>query len=203
MPSGAPRGCFLRYNPASPGRAPAKAPTARFVTLPQFRDLFGALQSSAFRDVAGTRLSARVPVSRALLNQVARSALAGNPHVRDVDIRPHAGDRFDVLITVSWPFVPAIKAAFHIEHQAEFPASPVVVLRWSLLGAAGLVASRVLASLDRLPAGMKLDGDRLVLDIPRLAEGTQAASVLPYVRSLEFHTVDDRVVMEVEMGIGA
>ena len=112
-----------------------------------------------------------------------------------------AGDGFDVLVTVSWPFVPAIKAAFHIERQPEFPASPVVVLRWSLLGAAGLVASRVIASLDRLPPGIRLDGDRLLFDIRRLAEGTQAESVLPYVRSLEFHTVDDRVVVDVEMGI--
>ena len=172
------------------------------MTLPPFwLDLFGALLSSAFRDVAGTRFSARIPISRALLNRAARSALAASPHVRDLDIRPHAGDGFDVLITVSWPFVPAIKAAFHIERQPEFPASPVVVLRWSLLGAAGLVASRILASLDRLPAGVRLDGDRLLFDIRRLAEGTQAALVLPYVRSLEFHTVDDRVVVEVEMGI--
>jgi hypothetical protein len=164
-------------------------------------ELVGSLQSSAFRDVAGTRISARVPISRNLLNRLVRSTVAASPHVRDVDIRPHAGDAFDVLITVSWPFVPAIKVACVLERQPQLPASPAVVLRWSLLGAAGVIASRFIAWLDRLPAGVRLDGDRLVLDIPRLAEGTPAASVLPYIRSLEFHTVDDRVVVEVEMEI--
>ncbi|HEY3042706.1 MAG TPA: hypothetical protein VGJ39_01700 [Vicinamibacterales bacterium] len=168
---------------------------------PFWSDLFGSLQSSAFHDVAGTRMSARVPISRNLLNRLVRSTVAASPHVRDVDIRPHAGDAFDVLITLSWPFVPAIKVAVIIERQPQFPASPAVVLRWSLFGAAGVIASRFIAWLDRLPAGARLDGDRLVLDIRRLAEGTTAASVLPYIRSLAFHTIDDRVVVEVDMEI--
>jgi hypothetical protein len=123
-------------------------------------------------------------------------------HVRDVDIQPRAGDGFDVLITVSWPFVPAIKVSFAIERQPRFPASPVLVLRWSLLGAVGAFASRFIASLDRLPAGVRLDGDLLLLDIARLAEGASAASWLPYVRSLELHTVDDRFVLDLELEIG-
>jgi hypothetical protein len=120
-----------------------------------------------------------------------------------VDIRPRAGDSFDVLITVSWPFVPAIKVSFTIERQPEFPASPVLVLRWSLLGGVGALASRFIASLDRLPAGVKLDGDRLLLDLPRLAERAAAAAWLSYVRSLELHTVDDRFVLDLELEIGA
>jgi hypothetical protein len=126
-----------------------------------------------------------------------------SPHVRDVDIQPRAGDAFDVLVTVSWPFVPAIKVSFAIERQPQFPASPVLVLRWSLLGAVGAFASRFIASLDRLPAGVRLDGDRLLLDIPQLAERTAAASWLPYLRSLELHTVEDRFVLDLELEIDA
>jgi hypothetical protein len=157
--------------------------------------------------VAGTHISARVPVSRPLLNRLVKGALGKmSAHVRDVDIQPRAGDSFDVLITVSWPFVPAIKVSFAVESQPRFPASPVLVLRWSLLGAVGAFASRFIASLDRLPAGVRLDGDRLLLnidDIARLAEGAAAASWLPYVRSLELHTVDDRFVLDLELEIGA
>lgn len=165
-------------------------------------DLLGSLQSSAFREVAGARVFAHVPISRTLLNRLVSAAVAdASPHVREVEIRPHAGDAFDVLVTVSWPFVPAIKVACIVERQPQFPVSPILVLRWSLLGAAGVIASRVIASLDRLPAGVQLDGDRLVFDIRRLAEGTPAAPVLPYIRSLEFHSGDDRFVFDVEMGI--
>jgi hypothetical protein len=120
-----------------------------------------------------------------------------------VDIQPRAGDAFDVLVTVSWPFVPAIKVSFAIELQPQFPASPALVLRWSLLGAAGAFASRFIASLDRLPAGVRLDGDRLLLDIPQLAERADAASWLPYLRSLELHTVEDRFVLDLELEIEA
>jgi hypothetical protein len=176
---------------------------ARLVTpAPFWSELLRSLPSSAVRDVAGARVSAHVPVSRALLNRVVSAALAGaSSHVREVDIRPRAGDAFDVVITVSWPFVPAIKIGFVIERQAQFPGAPVIVFRWSLLGAAGLIASRFIASLDRLPPGVRLDGDRLLIDIPRVAERTPAADVLPYIRSLELHTVDDRVVLDVALEI--
>ena len=123
--------------------------------------------------------------------------------MRDVDIRPRAGDSFDVLITVTWPFVPTIKVGFAIERQPQFPSSPVLVLRWSLLGAVGALASRFMASLDRLPAGVRLDGDRLLVDISQLAERASVASWLPYVRSLELHTVDGRFVIDFELEIGA
>jgi hypothetical protein len=120
-----------------------------------------------------------------------------------VEIRPHAGDCFDVLISVTWPFVPTIKVGFVIERQPQFPSSPVLVLRWSLLGAVGALASRFIASLDRLPAGVRLDGDRLLVDISQLAARASAASWLPYVRSLELHTVDDRFVIDIELEIQA
>jgi hypothetical protein len=160
------------------------------------------LQASAFRDVAGSRASARIPVSRALLNRLVAEALAGsNTPIRAVDIRPRAGDQFDLVITVSWPFVPPLKAAFTVDQQPRFPASPVLVLRWSFLGGVGAFASRLITSFSRLPAGIRLDGDRLLLDIPVLAARSSATSMLAYVKALELHTLDDRAVIDVELAI--
>ena len=157
------------------------------------------LTSTAFRDIAGSRVSARIPVSRALLNRVVADALpATTTPVRSVDIRPRAGDEFEVLIAVSWPFIPPLKVTFVVERQPQFPASPVLVLRWSFLGAMGAVVSRLVASFDRLPAGVRLDGNRVVLDIPTLA-GPAGAVLLPALRSLEVHTLDDRAVFDIEL----
>ena len=164
--------------------------------------LLSDLQASGFGDLGGSRVSARIPVSRALLNRVVAEAFAGSSTpVRAVDIRPRAGDQFDVVITVSWPFVPPLTAAFTIDQQPSFPASPLLVLRWSFLGAAGAIASRLITSFDRLPAGIRLDGDRLLLDIPVLAARSPAASVLAYVRSFELHTLEDRAVISLELEI--
>lgn len=153
-------------------------------------------------DFAGAHASARIPVSRALLNRAVADALAGTTSpVRSVDIRPRAGDRFDAVVTVTWPFVPALTVAFTIEQQPAFPDSPILVLRWSFLGAIGALASRLLSSFDRLPDGIRVDGEHLLLNLPLLAVRSPLAPMLGYVRALELHTLDERAVIDVELTV--
>ena len=164
--------------------------------------LLADLQSSAFQDLAGSRLSARVPVARSLLNRLVAHALQGTTApVRQVDIQPREGDRFDAIVTLSWPFVPPLKVAFAVDGQPQFPATPVLVLRWSALGGLGAIASRLIAALNKLPAGVRLVGDRLELDIALIAAQSPAAPLLRYVRALELHTVADRVVIAVDLEV--
>jgi hypothetical protein len=165
-------------------------------------ELLAHLQSSAFRDVAGSRVSARIPVSRPLLNGLIAHALQGTTTpVKQVDIRPRDGDQFDAMVTVTWPFVPPLKVAIAVDRQPQFPAPAVLALRWSALGGLGAIASRLIAALKQLPAGLRLDGDRLELDIPVLAAQSPAAAALRYVRGLEVHTAADRVVIVVELEV--
>jgi hypothetical protein len=160
------------------------------------------LSDIPLRELAGSRVSARIPVSRALLNRLVAGALADrNTPVRNVDVRPRAGDRFDAIVTVSWPFVPPLTVTFAIDQQPDFPASPVLVLRWSFLGAVGAIASRLIAHFDRLPDGVRLDADRLLLDIPVLAARSPASAMVGYLTALELHTLDDRAVIDLELAI--
>jgi hypothetical protein len=169
---------------------------------PHLSELLASLQSSGFREIAGSRASAQIPFSRALVNRVVAQALRGtSTPVREVDVRPHQGDQFDVVLTLAWPLVPPLKVAVSVAEQPHFPASPVLVFRWSLLGAVGALASRVIAALDRLPAGIRLDKDRLLVDIPVVAGRGPAATLLPFVKKLELHTIDDRIVLDVELEI--
>jgi hypothetical protein len=165
-------------------------------------ELLSSLQSSGFRDIAGSRASARIPVARSLVNRLVAQSLRGtSAPVREVDVRPHQGDEFDVVLTLSWPFVPPLKVTVRVAQQPEFPAAPVLVFRWSLLGAVGVLASRVIASLDRLPAGIRLDGERLLVDIPVVAGRGPAATLLPFIKKLELHTIDEWIVLDMELGI--
>jgi len=153
-------------------------------------------------DFAGAQGTARIPVSRAALNLLVAKALAGRAlPVKSIDIRPLSGDRFEAIVAVTWPFVPALTVSFTIERQPSFPASPLLVLRWSFLGAVGALASRLVASLGRLPAGVALDGDHLILDLPALAAASPAAPFVGYVKTMELHTLEDRAVIEVELAI--
>jgi hypothetical protein len=49
--------------------------------------------------------------------------------------------------------------------------------------------------MEKLPRGVRLDGDHLFLDIPTLALQSPAASLLQYVKTLEVHTADDRLII--------
>jgi hypothetical protein len=153
-------------------------------------------------DLPGARGSGRIPVSRAVLNRLIADALAGRTvPLKSVDVRPRDGDRFDAVITVTWPLVPALTASFVIVQQPSFPDAPVLVLRWSLLGAFGAIGARLAASMGRLPNGVVLEGDRLLLDVAALAATTPAAPLLGYVTALELHTSEDQAIIEAALAI--
>jgi hypothetical protein len=173
------------------------------VDLPR---LFAQLNASGFQDVAGARVSARVPISSALLNQIIRDALRGSSGpVRSVDVGPLAGDRFEVVITTTLPFVPALTVQVAIDEQPRFPASPFLVLRWSFLGGVGTFASRFVGRLEhKLPPGIRLDADRIVIDLPVMIGRSAppgAVEWLRYLMRFELHTVDDRAIVDLEAGI--
>jgi len=144
---------------------------------------------------------ARIPIPRALVNHFIGRALAGrDTPIRALDIRPRDGDRFDAIVTVTWPFVPSLTVSFEIERQPLFPESPILVLRWSFLGAVGAFASRLTSSL-RLPDSVRLDGDRVLLNIPMLAALSPAGSMLGYVKLLELHTADGQMIIDAELAL--
>jgi hypothetical protein len=168
--------------------------------------LIAQLQASGFQDMAGMRVSAHMPISSALLNQVIDDALRGTSGpVRSVRLRPVADDRFEAVITTSMPFVPALTVHVAVDQQPRFPESPFLVLRWSFLGGVGAFASRFAGAVEgRLPPGIRLAGDRIVLDLVTLVSRSAppgAVDWLRYLRLLEVHTVDDRTVVDIEAGV--
>jgi hypothetical protein len=165
-------------------------------------ELLASLQHSSFKDIAGSRASVRIPVARSLVNAFIAQALKGRSvPVTSIDVQPHDGDRIDVIVGVTWPFVPALTVGVSIERQPVFPASPILVLHWSLLGAVGALASRFVKGFNRLPPGIRLEGEFVVLDLPVLAAGTPVAAALPYIRNLQVHTIEGRLVLEADLDV--
>jgi len=165
-------------------------------------ELLASLQQSSFKDLAGSRASVRIPVSRSLVNAFIAQALTGrSTPVKSVDVQPHDGDRMDVIVNVTWPFVPALTVGVTIERQPEFPASPILVLHWSLLGAVGALASRFAKGFNRLPPGIRLEGEFVVVDLPVLVAGSPVAAALPYIRNLQVHTMEGRLVLEADLEV--
>jgi hypothetical protein len=175
-----------------------RAALSRVTTLTA--SILDDLRRSNFRDLTGARVTAHVPVSPALLNRLVDAALQGTTApVRRVDVRPLAGDRFEVVVSVKWTLVPPLTVTLTIEQQPILPDTPVLVLRWSLPAGLEAIASQFVAHIRSLPDGVRLDGNRILLDVARLAGRGPAADVWPYVSAAALHTTADAAVVDLEL----
>jgi len=162
--------------------------------------IFDDLRRSNFRDLAGASVRAHVPVSPGLLNRLVAVALEGTTApVRRVDVRPLAGDRFELVVSVKWTLVPPLTVTLTIEQQPVLPDTPVLVLRWSLPAGLEAIASQFVAHIRSLPDGVRLDGNRILLDVARLAGRGPAADVWPYVSAAALHTTADAAIVDLEL----
>ena len=162
--------------------------------MPSLQDLLGF----ELRDIAGARLLGEIPVSEALINRLIAQRLAAKElPVTSLAIEAHDGGTLTAHVRLRSAFVPPLKVLLRIEQQPELPQSPVLVLRWTLgkLGALARMATPVLAGLNVLPPGIRVDGDLLGVDIGALLESRGYGEVLPHVAKLRVSTEPGRVVL--------
>src|SRR3954471_9993454 len=115
---------------------------------PRFASILDDLRRSNFRDLAGARVTAHVPLSPALLNRVVAGALQGTTApVRRVDVRPLDGDRFELVVLLKWTLVPPPTITLTIDRQPILPDTPLLVLRWSLPAGLEAIASQFVAHI--------------------------------------------------------
>ena len=164
-------------------------------------EILAHLQSTNFRDVAGARFSGVVPVSERLIDSLIAASLPPTAPVREVQVRPVAGDRFSVRITPRASFLPSITLKLQIVKQPELPGFPVLVLRMATMGGLMGFASAAFPIASLLPAGLRLDGEHILVDLHALATQRGFSEVLAYVRQLRVTTEAGRVVLAVEGGV--
>ena len=166
-----------------------------------FGRLFASLQASGFEDLRGVDVSATVPISERLLNDVIQQSLPPSLPVRDLYVSPREGDRFDVRLRVgSSPFLPPLKFVLRIARQPDLPSSPVLVLKLEMTALMSL-AGPALRFLDALPRGVRLERDLLYVDIASLLAQRGLERYLEYVRQLELHTSNATVIASIRAGV--
>jgi hypothetical protein len=161
-------------------------------------DILTQLQSSGFRDIAGTRINAAVPVSARLINEIVAASIPPNVPVREVSIRPEAGDQFSVRITPRASLLPQLTLRLQIERQPEFPSFPVLVMRMKTMGGLFGFATAALPIGSMLPPGVRLEGERILVDLAAMATQRGMGEALQYVRRLAVHSEDGRVILHIE-----
>ena len=163
--------------------------------------ILNQLKASGFRDIAGAQVGADIPISAGLINEVVTASIPPNVPVREVSIRPEAGDQVSVRITPRASLLPPLTLKLEIERQPEFPSFPVLVMRMKTMGGLFGFASAALPIGKMLPPGVRLEGERILVDLAALAAQRGFAEVLPYVRRVAVHSEHGRVILHIEAAV--
>lgn len=141
-----------------------------------------------FGELSGALVQAEIPLTTALINRVIAEQLAQtNGHISAAVVEPHDDDRLTVHVRPRAALLPPVQVRLQIAEQPQFPASPVLVLRWSLAGGLGVlarVASPALGLFSVLPPGVRVDGDLIGIDLAEVLRQKGLEWVLPFVREL-------------------
>jgi hypothetical protein len=167
----------------------------------RFIEILRQLPTTQFRDLAGTRITADVPVSERLLNELIAAAIPPDAPVRNVTIRPEGGDRVSVRIVPKMSLIPAITLRLVIEGQPRVPDAAVLVLRMATLSGFFGLASGAISGM--LPPGVRLDGERILVDLREIARQRGFAAAFEYLMDLQVHADEGRLVVHLDAGVGS
>ncbi len=157
--------------------------------------------ASGFDDLRGADAALTVPVSERLLNEAIAEGMPRSAPVRDLHVRPLAGDRVAVRFRIGTsPLLPAITLTLSIERQPAFPGSPVLVLKMETSGLLAL-AGPALRFLNALPEGIRVEHDRIYVDLPTLLEVRGLAHYLGYINEITVNSVEGALVVSLRASI--
>ena len=156
-------------------------------------------------ELSGTALAGEIPLTEALVNRLIAERLSQSPGAVDA-ARVEAHDNQELTIVVSMRgsrMMPQVKIAARIEQQPQFPSPAVLGLRWSLpgLGPLALFAAPALAYFKALPPFIRVEGDRMSVDLRALLHAQGLGDVIQYVRLLHVQTRRGVIVVQFELRV--
>lgn len=152
-------------------------------------------------DLTGTRVAGDVSIADRLLNELIATKIGPESAIRDVTIRAEAG-RARVTVKVARPsFLPPLSFVLSVETQPALPASPVLVLRVGMMPGVAALLGTGISLMNIMPPGLRLEGDRLFVDISALLEDRGYGWLFRYLRAVHVSFEPGRVVNHVEVEV--
>lgn len=164
---------------------------------PRLTRVLEQLRASRFADVKGARLSLSIPIGERLLNEIVAASLPPSLPVRDVSVRPRPANTIQLKVPVpKLDFLPPVTVTLEIDQQPRLPDTPLGLRVRSFPGLTS-IASSFLAP-DKLPPGVRLQGDRLFVDLRELLDRAGYGDVVPLIERLQIASEDGRLLVEVD-----
>lgn len=158
------------------------------------------LRASGFGDIAGARVTATVPLTEELLNEIIAACLPAPGAIRTLTVHPRADNRLGVRVKFARPeFAPPLSATLALERQPQLPAHPQFELR--VMGLPGLLAfAAPLVSIQSLlPPGIHLERDRVRVDLAALLLRHGQADLLGYLEDFRLTAEAGRLLIDVRV----
>jgi hypothetical protein len=167
--------------------------------LDRVRDLLGI----GLDEIPGASVAGEIPIPDRIINRFIGQALSrSQAPVTSVRIESGDGDRLLAYVAIRGPrLIPEVRVLVEIERQPELPQSPVLVLRWSLpgMGPLAMIAAPFLSNLNKLPPGIRIDGEHALVDLADLLRSRGLADLLPLIAQLRVGTQPGRLLVRFEV----
>jgi hypothetical protein len=161
-----------------------------------FLNLFADQERHGFPDLAGSEGQGTIRVSERLLNVIIGEQLRGSASIKEVHVTPRPADKFGVRLVVAKPsFLPPISLEVTIDKQPALPEDAVLAMTLSGLGGLLRFAGPAAAFMNVLPPGVRMEGERVFVDIRALLAARGLASALDYVQAVRVTTEAGRLLV--------
>jgi len=148
----------------------------------RLQDILARQHAAQLAGLAGTEAQATIRLSDDLLNQVIAAYLPASGALRGAVVHSHEGNWLEVKVTLAkLAFLPPLTIELAIDSQPDIRADARLVLR--LTGGAGgfmRMAGSLMGGFAKLPAGIRMDGDRVFVDLRALLQQHGQAALLEY-----------------------
>jgi hypothetical protein len=154
------------------------------------------------QDIAGANFSGELPFSNEIVNKLLAERLRNHAQIGSIRVKAEEGDAVAIQLVPRTRMMPPVRLLARVERQPEFPGIPTLLLRWSMpaAGPLALFAAPVLSYFKAMPAGIRMDGDRIAIDLRELLRARGMEDLVGYVRSFEVHTRPGGFVARFQVG---
>jgi len=156
--------------------------------------LFQRIIDHNFSDLPGTRFDAVVPVPQSLVNELISAALRGNRTIESCDVFLHEHNRVSADLKTTllpWSFHLKLK----VDDSVDFASYSSPKVRAWLEN--NLLLGRLGAFFNALPAGIKLYGNQVVLDIGAFFPDPRQKQILTLVKSVKIRTEEGKIILDI------